>query len=328
MPTFSQITHHKGRYLLEQLGFPAQFMGKKHGPCPLCGGKDRYRFTDYKKTGGYICNQCTPKGGDFAALAMAYFDMPFRELALQVEAILGIQKQPYKKEKIMETKTNDPTIRFLDNLRSQSLPATPDTPPALYLRKRGILTVPPTIRYLPKYKSDEGDFYPCLIARLDSPEGDRVTYKIIYLTEDGQKAPIAVVKKTLPCEREMAGCAVRLCKPGIALAIAEGVETALAYSQRNRIPAWSVDNANNMAQFVPPEIVEELIIVADTDVSFTGQAAAFALAKTLHRSITNGTAKTLKRVSVVLLEQSDGIIETVHAPATNLDYNDFIRQEY
>ena len=331
MTSFRTITQGKGRWILEQMGFPQQFMGRKHGPCPMCGGKDRYRFTDYKQTGGYICNQCTPKGGDFAALAMTYFNLSFKELVRQVEKILGIEKPKNtqtKRTTQMEASVNATTAAFLDRIRAECQPAAPDSPPALYLKNRGILTpCPPTIRYLPAYLQD-GQPYPCLIARLDNPQGERVSYKIIHLTPDGDKAPVEIVKKTLPCEREFNGSAIRLFKPenGI-LAIAEGIETALAYTQRNGYPCWSVDNAHNMTHFLPPPSVTQLIIVADTDPSFTGQAAAFTLANSLQRQIQKPEA-TLKSVSVVLLEQSDEIIETTHAPTEGLDYNDFIRQEY
>ena len=32
---------------------------RKHGPCPLCGGKDRARcHNDFSESGGVFCNQC------------------------------------------------------------------------------------------------------------------------------------------------------------------------------------------------------------------------------------------------------------------------------
>lgn len=32
---------------------------RRHGPCPKCGGTDRWRvFDDFEQTGGAICNQC------------------------------------------------------------------------------------------------------------------------------------------------------------------------------------------------------------------------------------------------------------------------------
>ncbi|WP_411713387.1 primase-helicase zinc-binding domain-containing protein [Neisseria weaveri] len=43
------------------LGIPREYLNpRKHCPCPYCGGKDRYRYTDYQGTGAFICNQCTP----------------------------------------------------------------------------------------------------------------------------------------------------------------------------------------------------------------------------------------------------------------------------
>ena len=39
----------------------------KHSPCPVCGGKDRFRFDDQEGRGTWICNQCgggKPKAGD------------------------------------------------------------------------------------------------------------------------------------------------------------------------------------------------------------------------------------------------------------------------
>ncbi len=32
--------------------------GRKHGPCPMCGGRDRFRFDDRDGRGTWICNQC------------------------------------------------------------------------------------------------------------------------------------------------------------------------------------------------------------------------------------------------------------------------------
>lgn len=37
---------------------------KQHGPCPCCGGKDRFRFDDKDGTGSWYCNQCDPHAGD------------------------------------------------------------------------------------------------------------------------------------------------------------------------------------------------------------------------------------------------------------------------
>jgi len=46
------------------LGIDPRYLNpRRHCPCPRCGGKDRYRYTDYQGRGGFICNQCSPEGG-------------------------------------------------------------------------------------------------------------------------------------------------------------------------------------------------------------------------------------------------------------------------
>ena len=37
--------------------------GKKHGPCPACGGRDRFRFIDKYGRGDFWCNYCGTGGG-------------------------------------------------------------------------------------------------------------------------------------------------------------------------------------------------------------------------------------------------------------------------
>jgi len=47
-------------------GFEPRVFNKKHQPCPMCGGKDRFRFDDnleFRGDGGYICGQCGSGSG-------------------------------------------------------------------------------------------------------------------------------------------------------------------------------------------------------------------------------------------------------------------------
>jgi putative DNA primase/helicase len=43
--------------ILRRLGVDARYLRKRHGPCPVCGGKDRFRFDD-RHEGWHYCNQC------------------------------------------------------------------------------------------------------------------------------------------------------------------------------------------------------------------------------------------------------------------------------
>jgi len=46
--------------ILPALGIPAEALTRRHGPCPGCGGRDRFRFDDRDGTGSWFCNG----GGD------------------------------------------------------------------------------------------------------------------------------------------------------------------------------------------------------------------------------------------------------------------------
>jgi putative DNA primase/helicase len=76
---------------------------------------------------------------------------------------------------------------------------------------------------------------------------------------------------------------VRLSGVGTILGIAEGIETALAASIRFGAPVWAATSAALLESWVPPASVERVLIAGDADAGFTGQAAAFALARRLVR---------------------------------------------
>jgi putative DNA primase/helicase len=100
------------------------------------------------------------------------------------------------------------------------------------------------------------------------------------------------------------GSACRLFKtPGDTLAVAEGTETALAFSVLHRVPCWSTFGSRNLAAFEPPACVRTLIIAADGDradpakpCEFKGLDAADALFDRLKR-----------RLRVVIAAAPDGL---------------------
>ncbi|QLF85297.1 putative DNA primase [Salmonella virus STSR3] len=57
--------------LMKLCNIPQLTFNGKHQPCPYCGGKDRFRWTDKineKGDGGNICNQCgNDSGSDYSA---------------------------------------------------------------------------------------------------------------------------------------------------------------------------------------------------------------------------------------------------------------------
>ncbi len=76
----------RGRWLgiLPALGIGESFLTGKHGPCPLCGGKDRWRWDNLEGRGTWICSKCG--GGDGISLVMQKSGWEFREAARQIES--------------------------------------------------------------------------------------------------------------------------------------------------------------------------------------------------------------------------------------------------
>ena len=57
--TIAEVNKHaRGRWkeILPALGVPASFLKNEHGPCPGCGGKDRFRFDDLDGDGTFYCS--------------------------------------------------------------------------------------------------------------------------------------------------------------------------------------------------------------------------------------------------------------------------------
>lgn len=63
---------------------------RQHAPCPVCGGKDRFRLDDRDGSGSWFCNQCDPHSGDGFALTMKVLRLGFLEALSVVAGILGI----------------------------------------------------------------------------------------------------------------------------------------------------------------------------------------------------------------------------------------------
>ena len=84
-------THHWAAIANRVAGIDDDYLhNRRHGPCPKCGGKDRWRvFNDFAETGGAICNQC----GTFAdgiALIQWSLNIGFIEALQKIGDFLGI----------------------------------------------------------------------------------------------------------------------------------------------------------------------------------------------------------------------------------------------
>ena len=158
-----------------------------------------------------------------------------------------------------------------------------------YLQRRGLMlpleALPAVLRYHPRlcYQYNDGrrTYHPAMVALVQAPDGTMVNVHRTYLTADGHKANVPTVKKLMPPAVPGAtrGGAIRLSPAGETLAVAEGLETALAVRLATDLPVWATIAASNMALLVVPDVVRLVVICADHDKA--GLDAAKSLARRL-----------------------------------------------
>src|SRR5436309_9359239 len=73
--------------ILERLGVESKVLSKRNQPCPGCGGKDRFQFTDKFGDGNYICRGCGP--GDGFELLELCRNWRFMDALQAVEGLVG-----------------------------------------------------------------------------------------------------------------------------------------------------------------------------------------------------------------------------------------------
>ncbi len=109
--------------VLEAAGVPRELLNThKHQPCPACGGTDRYRFTDHKGGGVWICNQCQPEGGSPLDLLMAAFGYSLHEAKDVLADVLGLAHGDTERR---EPKPLPPPARKKDDEREKWQPILP-----------------------------------------------------------------------------------------------------------------------------------------------------------------------------------------------------------
>lgn len=74
-------------------------LSDKHQPCPLCGGKDRYRFDDRDGTGSWYCNRCGGRdqmggAGSGMDLLMRSTGWSFNEAVSRIRSYLNVPTPP------------------------------------------------------------------------------------------------------------------------------------------------------------------------------------------------------------------------------------------
>jgi putative DNA primase/helicase len=275
--------------VLLQLGVPEAVLRNKHGPCPACGGKDRFRFDNKRGRGDYICGQCG--AGDGFKLLERVHGWTFSESRQQVITVAGLEPNsgahrqaptPRQVASFAQAPAQPPDR--VNRLRRDRCPIENCDDAVDYLASRDLWPLPSgctlrahaTVEYW-----DEGNRigrYPAILADVLDVTGDLVTVHTTYL-QGGKKLTGYEARKILSPLSGREGCAVRLMPATDVLGIAEGIETALSAAVIDSIPVWAALNTSLLAKFEPPPGVLRLRIYADGD--SPGLAAATHLMERL-----------------------------------------------
>jgi putative DNA primase/helicase len=251
----------KWRGILRGAGVPEIYLRKKHAPCPFCGGKDRYRFTDFIGRGDWICNQCgTGNGLNFLE---RYKKLDYRGALELASSLSGAVKMDEVKEKISREDSLAKMKKYLKKTKQIKVGSDVFN----YLLKRGIM-FSEVVTDLREYRDEM-----VAIIRDTTGSGCQVHRTLII---DG-------VKLLMPGDLP-AGSAVRLGKmqDGV-IGIAEGIETALSVTALRGVTCWAAVNANQLMKWEPPIGAKSILIYGDNDENYHGQMAAYSLANRLSR---------------------------------------------
>ena len=281
--------HGRWTDILLTLGIDKKILNKRNQPCPLCGGTNRFQYTDKWGEGNYHCRGCGAGGG--FKLLQGYHGWDFGTVFKQVKTCVGsISTLP-------QFRSMEPSAERMKKLakriwdEGQSVASGDEVD--LYLRSRGLqlAAYPKTLRFHPALgyyeKDDSGKSkkvceYSAMLACIQGADGHAVTLHRTYL-QSGQKALGRESKKVL--SSGINGAAVRLFEPTEELAVTEGIETALAVHLSTGKPVWAAITAGNMEKLWIPESVRRICIYADNDQDseYDGQASAFVLARRLKK---------------------------------------------
>lgn len=263
------------RDVLLALGLDEKTLSGKNGPCPICGGKDRFRFTNHANAGLYYCSQCGP--GDGITLLEKFHNWDFRETMREIERVAGNCR-------VEPTPKRDGTARLRKVWRGL-VPASDNWDIRRYLKNRGLQPAPglkahPSLEYWDGKRV--AGRYPAMVGVVLDAAGEGVTLHCTYIHQ-GRKAPVESPKKIFTCKagKTLTGSAVRLYPAGETLGIAEGIETAMAAHRLFSVPVWSCLFNHGLERFEPPDGVKSVVVFGDNDKSAAGQASAYTAAHKL-----------------------------------------------
>jgi putative DNA primase/helicase len=236
--------------------------GEWVGPCPRCGGCDRFAINAGKQI--FNCRRCCV-GGDAIAFAGFVSGSSFAEAVALIndDSSTFTDKSDGKQPTCRPVAPDDRTAAAL-----RIWAETSDRRETLlddYLASRKIsFPSAASLRFHPDLKHPSGSRWPAMVALVTNGEsGEPVAIHRTYLARNGKgKAPVEPQKMMLGPTR---GGAVRLSEPGETLAIGEGLESCLSVMQATGISTWAALSTSGLKTLSLPPNVRDVIVIADGD---------------------------------------------------------------
>lgn len=280
MTTIAQPGHFFERF---NISIPAGAHGEIRAICPECSPLRRKKnvrcLAVNADKGTWLCHHCGWSGalgaGEYRRQSNPLPEVTHRPSTDQAKAVSKLRK-----------------------ISTATVPLEhPDAEPARnYLKARGLVGIlddlPADIQFhraLAYWENTDGKpfkvgEFPALVALVRDPNGVAVALHRTYLKPDGSgKADVPNAKKLTASilDGGLKHAAIRLYPAGERLAVAEGIETALAVRAATGMPTWATVSAGGMARLEVPDTVREVFIAADNDASGAGKKAAYDLARRL-----------------------------------------------
>ena len=299
MSPAAQMAQGNWQYILPKLGVDSKYLRNEHGPCPICNGKDRFRWDDQNNMGGYLCSQCG--AGDGFDLARKVTGMTFKAIADKIAELLGKSNDYEPRQPDPQEAKNRAAMKALWEGSRQP---TDSGPVSSYLQRRvGCHWQSPFIRENMSVWA-EGKTHAAMVCKIVTHTDKAINLHQTFLTLDGQKADLGTVKKVM-AGKLPDGCAIRLSKAAPIMGVAEGIESAISASILHDMPVWACINGGLLSKWVPPETAEEIYVFGDNDASFTGHAKAYHLANRLE-------VQYKRKVKVIFPQQTGHDMNDVH----------------
>ncbi|GAO20689.1 MULTISPECIES: DUF7146 domain-containing protein [Comamonadaceae] len=295
--------HGRWDEILRCLGVDERILKHKNLPCPLCGGTDRFQYTDRYGEGNYHCrnrDSCGPGGGFKLLQALKGWDFvttlkKVNECVGGLPAATASHAQPAGAERM---------LLLARRIWDEGLQIRRGDEVDRYLCGRGLGmdVYPSALRYHPRLgyyergadgKTRRVAEYAAMLARIDGPDGQLVSLHRTYLS-GGRKAALPDAKKVLTAG--INGAAIRLFEPTEVLGLTEGIENAIAVHLLKDIPVWPGLSAGNLERIWLPDTVRRVLIFGDNDADadFDGEASSYFLARRLRKEARHGPAREVE----------------------------------